>query len=258
MHITSFFSKLLASLFIVGAIVISLSSCNSETGTSGKHKNQVLNGKKHGLTKTYHKNGNLKAEVNYEEGVRQGAASDYYESGKLRMEMNYVDGKKQDLARFFYEDGKLFQETIYKAGKPEGKRTQYHTNGKVKAEVVFKDGHPTKNMKEFDEKGNLRKHDVAVTIKPLNTIRKNGKYVLKIATKPSRSKVTYYQGKLKNGALHDGLKKLKTKGGKAEIAYNVAKGVGFTEQVPIVAKVITQYGNPLILEKNYKVDIMPQ
>ena len=53
----------------------------------------MLNGKK-GIYKLYHKNGQLKEEVNYIDGLRQGLYKSYNKNGQLDEEVNYINNIK--------------------------------------------------------------------------------------------------------------------------------------------------------------------
>ena len=53
-----------------------------------------LNGKRNGIYKSYHSNGQLESEVNYIDGKENGIHKSYYKNGQLREEVNYIDGKK--------------------------------------------------------------------------------------------------------------------------------------------------------------------
>jgi len=59
-------------------------------GSKNKNDNQD------NITKTYHKNGQLKYEENYKDGERDGLWKYYSENGKLKWEVNYKDGKGED------------------------------------------------------------------------------------------------------------------------------------------------------------------
>ncbi len=51
-------------------------------------------GKKEGVCKSYHPNGQLCEEVNYIDGKENGIEKSYHVNGQLCSEVNYIDGKK--------------------------------------------------------------------------------------------------------------------------------------------------------------------
>jgi antitoxin component YwqK of YwqJK toxin-antitoxin module len=53
-----------------------------------------IDGKREGIYKSYHKNGQLSCEVNYIDGKRNGIFKSYHRDGELWGEVNYIDGKK--------------------------------------------------------------------------------------------------------------------------------------------------------------------
>jgi len=54
----------------------------------------ILNGKKEGVYKSYHDNGQLFQEVNFINGKENGIYKSYWDNGQLLEEVNYIDGKK--------------------------------------------------------------------------------------------------------------------------------------------------------------------
>ena len=62
--------------------------------TKIKEEYFIHNGKKEGVYKSYHYNGQLYKEVNYIDGIENGIEKSYWINGKLKEEVNYIDGKK--------------------------------------------------------------------------------------------------------------------------------------------------------------------
>jgi antitoxin component YwqK of YwqJK toxin-antitoxin module len=61
---------------------------------------------RHGLFRSYHEDGSLASEGNYEHGVEQGLWRDFYPNGRLAAEGNYVDGQEAEGWRYWTEEGK--------------------------------------------------------------------------------------------------------------------------------------------------------
>ena len=51
-------------------------------------------GKKEGIYKSYHDNGQLWEEINYINGKMNGIYKSYYSNGELEFEVNYIDDIK--------------------------------------------------------------------------------------------------------------------------------------------------------------------
>ena len=109
-----------------------------------------------GKIKSYHENGNLKAEINYKNGKAEGLAKAYYPNGNLESEGNYKDDKLEGLKKVYYENGNLQAEINYKNGKAEGLARAYYENGNLQEEVNFKDGKEEGVAKVYHENGSLK------------------------------------------------------------------------------------------------------
>lgn len=83
---------------------------------------QLVNGKKEGVSRLFHKNGQLSSECHYENGMAMGWYKSFYESGKLWMEVKcegheYPWNGMQGLCKIYNEDGTIKEEKMYKDGK---------------------------------------------------------------------------------------------------------------------------------------------
>jgi len=94
------------------------------------------------LSKFYYANGNLKEEVNYENGQRNGLTKRYYENGILEAELNYKDGEEDGLQKGYHDNGNLMYEHNFKAGELEGLQKEYDLGGNLLTEMNYKAGKP--------------------------------------------------------------------------------------------------------------------
>ena len=87
-------------------------------------------GRKHGMEKWWHPNGQQKYEATNDHGIREG--------------------------RFmaWFPDGAKWYEGVERHGKPESTLTYWHPNGKVKSQALFRDGIQLER-KDWDESGAL-------------------------------------------------------------------------------------------------------
>lgn len=69
--------------------------------------NEYKDGKKCGLWKTYHQNGQLKTEGNYKDGLKHGLHKEWQSNGILLLEGMYVNGLDNGLMKWFHEKGHL-------------------------------------------------------------------------------------------------------------------------------------------------------
>ena len=78
---------------------------------------QLKDGKQHGLSISWHENGQKLGESNYKDGKQQGLSNSWHENGQKLGESNYKDGKLDGLMMRWYSNGRKWQEHTYKDGK---------------------------------------------------------------------------------------------------------------------------------------------
>lgn len=86
--------------------------------------------------KEYYENGNIKAEIPFQNNVIHGIVIQYYDNGDLKSEETYKNGQKNGFSAYFYPNGLLQQEIFYKNNKPNGKEYQFDRNGYLIKEVI--------------------------------------------------------------------------------------------------------------------------
>lgn len=144
-----------------------------------------------GLRKTHHKNGRLKSEVNYVDGIRHGKAKDYYETGKLRLEMNYDNGKKHGRSHFYHPNGKLYKLTTYFYDQKHGEAKTYYDTGLAWTEGEFKNGKACLGFKEYRQSGSpVIMPEIVVKNKRLNN--KDQLYTFELSLSNESNQVVFY------------------------------------------------------------------
>lgn len=113
-------------------------------------------GKKDGLYRRWHDNGQLEYEGNYKEGGRDGLWRVWYWNGQQLNESNNKDGKKDGLMRVWMINGQLKREHNYKDGKLDGLIRRWHDNGLLAYEGQFKEGKKDGRCKFYYENGSLK------------------------------------------------------------------------------------------------------
>ena len=78
--------------------------------------NQTINGKKDGVWKYWHENGQLGYEVFYKDGKKDGVQKAWHDNGQLEYEYCYKDGKRDGVGKWLDENGQLGYEDCYKDG----------------------------------------------------------------------------------------------------------------------------------------------
>ncbi len=98
-------------------------------------------GMKQGFWKEYFREGGLRSEGNYANGIRTGAWIFYFPEGTVEQKGNYNDkGKEQGKWVWYYQDGILRREEEYKAGVLNGPVSEYDEKGNIIASGTYEEG----------------------------------------------------------------------------------------------------------------------
>ena len=87
------------------------------------------NGRKDGLSESYHENGQLLYRGNYKNGKEDGLEEWFYPNGQLKFRGNYIDGKEDGTHEDFYKNGKISMVKNYKDGQLHGFFIKYGEYG---------------------------------------------------------------------------------------------------------------------------------
>jgi len=116
------------------------------------------NGKRHGLTQMFSKDGKLWQNVVYINGIKEGEWHEYFPSGKLKETRIYQNDTVNGIAKKYYEDGRPEREMMWVNNSPDGniwrKFYKYYKNGTLKQVYAYDHGKLVEH-KEYDENGNL-------------------------------------------------------------------------------------------------------
>ncbi|HEY0029571.1 MAG TPA: hypothetical protein VGC65_02340 [Bacteroidia bacterium] len=106
---------------------------------------------KDGKWSTWHENGTLRSEENYNQGIMTGAWKAWYENGQVESEINFTTGK----ASFYHKNGKKQSEgTMANGMVTTGKWTGYYENGNKNYEGTYaSNGQKDGTWNWFDETG---------------------------------------------------------------------------------------------------------
>lgn len=109
---------------------------------SGDLKREIpwVEGKMHGVMRSYHPNGEQASESPYENGKVHGAVRSYSIQGGLTRVATYVRGQREgDTTDYWVENPGAVQKVVpYRAGKVHGVAKGFYLNGKPKWERPFR------------------------------------------------------------------------------------------------------------------------
>jgi hypothetical protein len=167
----------------------------------------------------------------------------FYINGKVRQTFWYKNGLREDSAKWLYETGKVFRSTPYKNDTIDGIQKQYFTNGKLKAKLGYKKGLRTTLLEEFGTDGKLLSGYPELVVTTKDDYRAKGSYRISLELSDKSTRVKYYRGDLSNGIFDTA----------HIIIINTVKGKGIldlkktgspkTDNVGVIAEVLTNYGN---------------
>lgn len=81
-----------------------------------------------------------------------GTAVESFRDGRIRSEISYVDGMQDGMSRDWYESGVLRYEAMYRENNLHGTLREWHTSGAPKVEAVYEMGIEL-NFIEWSEDG---------------------------------------------------------------------------------------------------------
>ncbi len=89
----------------------------------------------------YYKSGRVESKENFDKDlVRNGTSYLFYKNGNIKSEWNFKNGLRNGIQKNFFGDGTLSDETETIEGVQNGFMRIYDRNGKLLKEVYFKDG----------------------------------------------------------------------------------------------------------------------
>jgi MORN repeat variant len=246
--------KLILLFFLIGVILISCrfdqnNGITEEYYPDGTIKSQtsLKNGVRNGITKNFDESGRLLSTANYFNDKRDGWVMNYNPlNGKLVIKALYKNDIQEGPVIQYYKEGFLFRESNYVNGRVDGLIKTYWPDGKPKAENIFKMGKPAIGLKEFDKSGKLIDQP-SIIVKRLLSDR----IKLEICISDGSADVDFYLEKLEDDKyFNPHTHKLEVENGCTILENPVNYG---TNQISILAKVKTEYGNTLILQKYFKL-----
>lgn len=107
------------------------------------------------VQKEYYPNGEIRSEIELENGIRNGVSKWYHNNGTLEMEVYFINDKEQGKIISYYDNGKINTESYFLNGIQEGTLVEYYPSGILKSEQNFKKGKQHGTNKYYHYSGNL-------------------------------------------------------------------------------------------------------
>ena len=104
----------------------------------------------------YYENGQVRERRNFDEnGSFTGVFKSFHENGHLKSEGQYENGAMDGKWKFFFKSGNIKEIIFYKNNVENGPFIEYHENGKIAAEGTYINELENGLLKIYDDKGNL-------------------------------------------------------------------------------------------------------
>jgi len=116
---------------------------------------EMVDGKHHGLWKTFDKEEKLLDEINFKNGLMHGLVRQYNDEGILEKEISMKDGETNGLSKVYHSNGQISEEGNVILEKKDGLWKYYFENGTLQYEGNYKDGEMDGFWKSYDVKGKL-------------------------------------------------------------------------------------------------------
>ena len=98
-----------------------------------------VNGKLEGKVTEYYRDGNVKYQWNYKNGIKEGICKKY-EDGHLKFTWFYTNGQRGITTKEYYKSGQLKYKWKYQNDKLHGVSKQFYKDGKLKATLQYRHG----------------------------------------------------------------------------------------------------------------------
>jgi hypothetical protein len=221
-----------------------------------KMEAQVKDGMRHGLTKNYDEKGNLVSTAELKNDKYEGWLITYSPyNGKVTARSHYKDDKQNGPVLLYYDMGQLYREMTYVDGRVDSLVKTFWPDSSIQAEVYFKMGAPAIGLKEFDKTGKPVEQP-HIVVELINQLATQSYISLKIYLSNRDNKAEFFVGDLKDGKyLMPGNLKINDIDGVATMQYKVMKNHALRDKVSIIARTRTKFGNTLVLQRYYSINV---
>jgi hypothetical protein len=193
-------------------------------------------------------------EITFKNGVREGLMKSFYQTGELRQTFWYRNGLREDSARWFFVEGQVFRSTPYVHDTIEGIQKQYYRNGRIKAKIGYIKGLRTPYFEEFTPQGKLVGGYPQMVVSTRDEYKAKGIYRIILELSDKSTKVNFYRGDF-SGGVFDTVRCRKINTIKGSGILDLKKsGSAKSDDVGIIAEVMTNFGNKLLV---YKKIVLP-
>ena len=106
-----------------------------------------------GICKINYKNGALKEEFHFVDGILNGQATFYYNDSTVKRTGSYNDGKLDGKWAYYNSEGKRIMEVHFDNGKMEGTFVSWYCTGVIKEKGIYTNNKRRGEWINYDEAG---------------------------------------------------------------------------------------------------------
>ncbi len=90
-----------------------------------------------GTAKSFYKNGAVKNDITFAEGLKEGNYKVFYESGKIKSVKLYKQNKLEGEVIVWYETGQFERKVMFSSDKKNGLFQSWYENGQIKSKGLY-------------------------------------------------------------------------------------------------------------------------
>lgn len=162
-------------------------------------------GLKHGLARHYHKNGSIKWEACYKEGLLHGPSKYFSDKGTLLSITWFYEGKEEGVSYQYTIHGSPFSKLCFRKGLLHKRQEYYYEDGSLKSILNYEEGALHGDVELFFEEGRLKRlcHFVHGKKQGVDTIYSSEGLILDEGTYENGLPVGLHQRRYPNGKLRE-------------------------------------------------------
>ena len=127
----------------------------TETPSGGRSLVTFRNGKRHGESLTFRKNGQLSYKSNYKNGYPHGVLYSYHENGQIKSKTTYKNGWATGPSTSYYDNGQIDSQGNFYEFSNIGKWVGFYRDGNKRSVTYYKDGGQQGDQLYWKEDGSL-------------------------------------------------------------------------------------------------------
>lgn len=198
--------------------------------------------------------GRKEKSISYKDGKKHGPSKMYYKDGQLQLLIHYRNGVKSDTSKKYYENGQLYRTMPFDSlGRKHGVVMYYRKDGKVQAEVPFYHGKEQLGLKEYYLSGKLKTEYPKLVIEKKNNAI-SGQFFIYVYFEGRPKNTTYYwEGLTENSTLSDFPSKLQQENRMGVKTFSLPPNGFLMKTISVTGVMKTKQGHKYLATRKYNL-----